>query len=153
MLDGYVLWVFVQSGMILIMIFYKFGLKGLSYFVYVNCLLFLIGLYIVYKSLLLGEFVYVLVGGVMLYIELNIGYMYQLGLNFLSDGYIKVFDVLVDGMIGGEGVVVVLLKKVVDVVKDGDYIYVLLRGIGVNNDGVDKVGFYVFSVKGQVDVV
>lgn len=69
-------------------------------------------------------------------------------MNFLSDGYVKVFDVLVDGMVGGEGVVVILLKKVVDVVKDGDYIYVIMCGIGINNDGVDKVGFYVLSVKG-----
>ncbi|MBD5070871.1 hypothetical protein GUF45_04285, partial [Xanthomonas citri pv. citri] len=73
--------------------------------------------------------------------------------NFSSDGHIKAFDASADGMIGGEGVAVVLLKKAADAVKDGDHIYALLRGIGVNNDGADKVGFYAPSVKGQADVV
>ncbi|MFE5354384.1 ketoacyl-synthetase C-terminal extension domain-containing protein, partial [Bacillus cereus] len=35
----------------------------------------------------------------------------------------------------------------------GDHIYAMLRGIGLNNDGADKVGFYAPSVKGQTDVI
>ncbi len=45
------------------------------------------------------------------------------------------------------------MKKASDAVKDGDHIYALLRGIGVNNDGADKVGFYAPSVKGQAEVI
>ncbi|MCY7822955.1 amino acid adenylation domain-containing protein [Bacillus spizizenii] len=151
--DGYVSWVLAQSGTIPTMISHKLGLKGPSYFVHANCSSSLIGLHTAYKSLLSGESAYALVGGATLHTESNIGYMHQPGLNFSSDGHIKAFDASADGMIGGEGVAVVLLKKAADAVKDGDHIYALLRGIGVNNDGADKVGFYAPSVKGQADVV
>ncbi|WP_276736066.1 non-ribosomal peptide synthetase [Bacillus sp. (in: firmicutes)] len=151
--DGYVSWVLAQSGTIPTMISHKLGLKGPSYFVHANCSSSLIGLHSAYKSLLSGESDYALVGGATLHTESSIGYMHQPGLNFSSDGHIKAFDASADGMLGGEGVAVVLLKKAADAVKDGDHIYALLRGIGVNNDGADKVGFYAPSVKGQADVV
>ncbi|MCV2515295.1 amino acid adenylation domain-containing protein [Bacillus subtilis] len=151
--DGYVSWVLAQSGTIPTMISHKLGLRGPSYFVHANCSSSLIGLHSAYKSLLSGESDYALVGGATLHTESNIGYVHQPGLNFSSDGHIKAFDASADGMIGGEGVAVVLLKKAADAVKDGDHIYALLRGIGVNNDGADKVGFYAPSVKGQADVV
>ncbi|MCY9087828.1 non-ribosomal peptide synthetase [Bacillus inaquosorum] len=151
--DGYVSWVLAQSGTIPTMISHKLGLKGPSYFVHANCSSSLIGLHSAYKSLQSGESAYALVGGATLHTESNIGYIHQPGLNFSSDGHIKAFDASADGMIGGEGVAVVLLKKAADAVKDGDHIYALLRGIGVNNDGADKVGFYAPSVKGQADVV
>nr|WGD86793.1 hypothetical protein P5621_09785 [Bacillus subtilis] len=34
-----------------------------------------------------------------------------------------------------------------DAVKDGDHIYAIMRGIGINNDGAEKAGFYAPSVK------
>ncbi|MFT0802662.1 amino acid adenylation domain-containing protein [Bacillus swezeyi] len=151
--DGYVSWVLAQSGTIPTMISHKLGLKGPSYFVHANCSSSLIGLHSAYQSLLSGESAYALVGGATLHTESNIGYVHQSGLNFSSDGHIKAFDASADGMIGGEGVAVVLLKKAADAVQDGDHIYALLRGIGVNNDGADKVGFYAPSVKGQADVI
>ncbi|MEC1645619.1 non-ribosomal peptide synthetase [Bacillus halotolerans] len=151
--DGYVSWVLAQSGTIPTMISHKLGLKGPSYFVHANCSSSLIGLHSAYQSLMSGESKYALVGGATLHTESNIGYVHQSGLNFSSDGHIKAFDASADGMIGGEGVAVVLLKKAADAVKDGDHIYALLRGIGVNNDGADKVGFYAPSVKGQADVI
>ncbi len=151
--DGYVSWVLAQSGTIPTMISHKLGLRGPSFFVHANCSSSLIGLHSAYKSLLSGESDYALVGGATLHTESNIGYVHQPGLNFSSDGHIKAFDSSADGMIGGEGVAVVLLKKAAAAVKDGDHIYALLRGIGVNNDGADKVGFYAPSVKGQADVV
>ncbi|MCY9076270.1 amino acid adenylation domain-containing protein, partial [Bacillus inaquosorum] len=133
--DGYVSWVLAQSGTIPTMISHKLGLKGPSYFVHANCSSSLIGLHSAYKSLQSGESAYALVGGATLHTESNIGYMHQPGLNFSSDGHIKAFDASADGMIGGEGVAVELLKKAADAVKDGDHIYALLRGIGVNNYG------------------
>ncbi|QUF67160.1 non-ribosomal peptide synthetase [Bacillus atrophaeus] len=151
--DGYVSWVLAQSGTIPTMISHKLGLKGPSYFVHANCSSSLVGLHSAFKSLQSGESAYALVGGATLHTETNIGYVHQPGLNFSSDGHIKAFDASADGMAGGEGVAVVLLKKAADAVKDGDHIYALMRGIGVNNDGADKVGFYAPSVKGQADVV
>ncbi|MBT2575230.1 amino acid adenylation domain-containing protein [Bacillus sp. ISL-51] len=151
--DGYVSWVLAQSGTIPTMISHKLGLKGPSYFVHANCSSSLIGLHSAYKSLQSGESKYALVGGATLHTEANAGYVHQPGLNFSSDGHIKAFDASADGMMGGEGAAAVLLKNAADAVRDGDHIYALLRGIGVNNDGADKVGFYAPSVKGQAEVI
>ncbi|MEH7664975.1 polyketide synthase, partial [Bacillus velezensis] len=151
--DGYVSWVLAQSGTIPTMISHKLGLKGPSYFVHANCSSSLIGLHSAFQSLQSGEAKYALVGGATLHTESSAGYVHQPGLNFSSDGHIKAFDADADGMIGGEGAGAVLLKKASDAVKDGDHIYALLRGIGVNNDGADKVGFYAPSVKGQAEVI
>ncbi|MEC0624075.1 amino acid adenylation domain-containing protein [Bacillus spizizenii] len=151
--DGYVSWVLAQSGTIPTMISHKLGLKGPSYFIHSNCSSSLVGLYQAYKSLTSGESQYALVGGATLHAQSAIGYVHQNGLNFSSDGHVKAFDASADGMAGGEGVAVILLKKAVDAVKDGDHIYAIMRGIGINNDGADKAGFYAPSVKGQTEVI
>lgn len=151
--DGYVSWVLAQSGTIPTMISHKLGLKGPSYFVHSNCSSSLVGLYQAYKSLTSGESEYALVGGATLHAQSGVGYVHQNGLNFSSDGHVKAFDAAADGMAGGEGAAVVLLKKAVDAVRDGDHIYAIMRGIGINNDGADKAGFYAPSVKGQTEVI
>ncbi|TCS93645.1 non-ribosomal peptide synthetase [Hazenella coriacea] len=151
--DGYVSWVLGQNGTIPTMVSHKLGLKGPSYFVHSNCSSSLVGLYSAYQSLQSGEAKYALVGGATLHSQSNVGYVHQTGLNFSSDGHVKTFDASADGMTGGEGVAVILLKKAMDAIEDGDHIYALLRGIGMNNDGADKVGFYAPSVKGQSEVI
>ncbi|MBT2575227.1 amino acid adenylation domain-containing protein [Bacillus sp. ISL-51] len=151
--DGYVSWVLAQSGTIPTMVSHKLGLKGPSYFVHSNCSSSLVGLYSAYKSITGGESEYALVGGATLHASTSIGYVHQTGLNFSSDGHVKAFDASADGMAGGEGTAVILLKKASQAVEDGDHIYAMLRGIGLNNDGADKVGFYAPSVKGQTEVI
>ena len=38
-------------------------------------------------------------------------------------------------------------------IADGDHIYAVIRGVGVNNDGADKVGFTAPSVDGQAAAI
>ncbi len=151
--NEYMGWVLGQGGTIPTMISYKLGLKGPSFFLHSNCSSSLVGLYSAYHSLMSREVKYALVGAATISAAANLGYVHQHGLNFSSDGHIKTFDTAADGMIGGEGAAVILLKRADDAVKDGDHIYAILRGIGINNDGADKVGFYAPSIKGQVDVI
>ena len=151
--EDYVAWLLAQGGTIPTTISYKLGLRGPSLFVHTNCSSSLTGLHLAYRSLMAGEARYALVGGATLMPGRGLGYLHQPGLNFSSDGHCRAFDADADGMISGEGVGVLLVKKADEAVADGDHIYALLRGSAINNDGDDKVGFYAPSVSGQNAVI
>ncbi|CAM2069621.1 Amino acid adenylation domain-containing protein [Sulfidibacter corallicola] len=151
--DDYVAWLLGQGGTIPTLISYKLGFRGPSVFVHTNCSSTLTGLHLAWRSLQAGEARHALVGGAALFPGTNLGYVHQAGLNFSSDGRIKAFDAAADGMISGEGVGVMLVKRAVDAVRDGDRIYALVRGVAVNNDGAEKAGFYAPSARGQAAVI
>lgn len=151
--NEYVSWLFAQGGSIPTMVSHKLGLKGPSFFIHSNCSSSLSVLYSAYNSLYSGESKHALIGASTIFPGRNFGYVHQPGLNFSSNGHCKAFDAGADGMVGGEGVAALLLKKAEDAIADGDHIYALIRGISLNNDGADKVGFYAPSVKGQSEVI
>ncbi|TQV86004.1 non-ribosomal peptide synthetase [Aliikangiella coralliicola] len=151
--DEFVSWLMGQGGTIPTMISYQLGLKGPSVFVHTNCSSSLTGLYSAYQSLQSKDVDQALVGAASLSATLGLGYIHQPGLNLSSDGHCKTFDADADGMVEGEGVSVILVKRAADAIKAGDNIYCLLRGISINNDGADKAGFYAPSVSGQSSVI
>lgn len=151
--DDYVSWLLNQAGTIPTIISYQLGLKGPSYSIHSNCSSSLVGLQSAQKSIQSGEVEYALVGASTIHSLFNAGYVHVSGLNFSGNGHIKAFDSEADGMIGGEGVGVILLKNARKAAEDGDHIYSILRGIHINNDGADKVGFYAPGIKGQSEVI
>ena len=48
------------------------------------------------------------------------------------------FDARADGFVMGEGVAILLLKRLSDAVRDGDRIYCVIRGMGSSSDGKGK---------------
>jgi len=50
-------------------------------------------------------------------------------------GYCRPFDVRADGFVQGDGVGVLMLKRLDDALSDGDRIYATLEGVAINNDG------------------
>ena len=70
-----------------------------------------------------------------------------------ADGSCRPFDADATGTIFGSGAGVVLLKRLEDAIADGDHIYAIVRGTGINNDGASKVGFTAPSVDGQAAVI
>jgi amino acid adenylation domain-containing protein len=149
----YAAWVLAQSGSIPTMISYKLGLIGPSMFVHSNCSSSLTGLHLARLSLLARECDCALVGAAALSPSRRYGYLHQQGLNLSAAGHVRAFDEAADGMVGGEGVVVVLLKRAPDAIRDGDNIYALLRATAVNNDGAEKASYYAPSVNGQARVI
>ena len=64
-------------------------------------------------------------------------------------GKIKPFDANADGMIIGDGVGIMVLKRLSDAERDGDKIYAVIRGSGSSSDGRAK-SIYAPSKEGQV---
>ncbi|BAY76692.1 beta-ketoacyl synthase [Nostoc linckia NIES-25] len=62
---------------------------------------------------------------------------------------VKPFDAESDGMMLGEGVGMLVLKRLVDAERDGDRIYAVIKGIGTSSDGRYK-SIYAPRPEGQV---
>ncbi len=62
---------------------------------------------------------------------------------------IRPFDRRADGLLIGEGIGIVVLKRLADARRDGDRIYAIVRGTGVASDGRD-VSLMTPRVEGQV---
>jgi acyl transferase domain-containing protein len=103
------------------------------------------------QSLLHHECDMALAGGVSVGFPHTAGYLYQEGMILSPDGHCRAFDAQAAGTLAGEGVGIVVLKRLADALADGDTVYAVIRGSAVNNDGSDKIGYTAPSVHGQVD--
>jgi amino acid adenylation domain-containing protein len=70
-----------------------------------------------------------------------------------KDGHVKSFDIAASGTVFSDGVGAVLLKDYQAALKDGDTIFALVKGVGVNNDGGDKGSFSAPSAEGQAGAI
>ncbi len=82
-----------------------------------------------------------LAGGVTITFPQEQGYLHTEDSILSPDGTCRTFDADAKGTIFGDGVGVVLLKRLEDAISDRDDIYAVIRGWGVNNDGGDKNGY------------
>ncbi|PIE44830.1 MAG: hypothetical protein CSA45_05225 [Gammaproteobacteria bacterium] len=81
------------------------------------------------------------------------GYQYIEGHINSKDGKVRTFDAKASGTILGDGVGVVVLKRLRDAVAAKDTIYAVIKGYATNNDGNQKAGYSAPSVKGQKSVI
>ncbi|UWF47087.1 amino acid adenylation domain-containing protein [Pseudomonas sp. N3-W] len=151
--DEYVRWLMGQGGSIPTMISYKLGLSGPSVFMQTNCSSSLVALQAGLESIRSGAADYALVGAATVFPVSMAGYLHQPGLNFSSSGQCRAFDAEADGMVSGEGVAMVLLKRASLAMADGDPTYAVLKEVQVNNDGALKAGFFAPSIAGQAAVI
>ncbi|MBQ4845992.1 non-ribosomal peptide synthetase [Pseudoalteromonas sp. MMG005] len=142
-----------QPGTLPTTLSYHLGFTGPSLFVHSNCSSSMSAIALACTALKAKEIDYAIVGAACLYPQRYTGYQYEKGLNFAPDARCKVFDEHADGMIGGNGVSVIVLKRADDAVNDADNIYSMIRDIKVNNDGKDKAGFFAPGIKGQMTVI
>ena len=132
---------------------YKLNLRGPSMAVQTFCSTSLVAVHMACRSLRAGECDMALAGGVSVWVPTISGYMYREGDQFSPDGHCRTFDEQADGTLFGDGVALVVLKRLDDALEDGDMIHAVIRGTAVNNDGNLKVSYTGPSVVGQSEVV
>jgi len=132
---------------------YKLNLTGPSMTVQTACSTSLVTTTLACQSLLNYQCDMALAGGVSIRIPQTAGYLYQEGGILSPDGHCRAFDARAQGTIIGNGVGVVLLKRLTEAIADGDHIYAVIKGSAINNDGSGKVGYTAPSVEGQVEVI
>jgi amino acid adenylation domain-containing protein len=132
---------------------YYFDLKGPAVYVQTACSTSLVAIAQACQSLYSYDSDVCLAGGVRIYVPQEKGYMYQEGAISSPDGHCRPFDEKAKGTVGGNGVGVVVLKRMEDAIRDNDTIYALVSGWALNNDGSNKVSFAAPSVDGQAEVI
>jgi|GEM_PF-1123182 len=132
---------------------YKFNLKGPSFNISTACSTSLVAIHQACRSLLSYECDMALSGGGNVVTSLDKGYLHESGGIQSSDGHCRAFDDSSSGTIFGNGIGIVLLKRLEDAVADGDYVHAIIRGTAINNDGCAKVGYTAPSVSGQTEVI
>ena len=132
---------------------YKLNLRGPSVAVQCACSTSLVAVHLACESLRSEECDMALAGGVAISVPQKQGYFYQEGMIFSPDGHCRAFDARAQGMIAGNGVGIVVLKRLADALADGDHINAVIKGSAVNNDGWSKVGYTAPSLNGQTVVV
>ena len=132
---------------------YKLNLRGPSLNVQTACSTSLVAVHQACRSLVDGECDLALAGGVSIPLTNRTGYLYLEEGIASPDGHCRAFDAQARGTVWGDGVGVVVLKRLSEALSDGDTIHAVIRGTAINNDGAVKVGYTAPSVEGQAAVV
>ena len=131
---------------------YKLNLKGPSINIQSACSTSLVAICTACNHLLSYQCDMALAGAAAISIPQG-GYHYQEGMIFSPDGQCRPFDAEAKGTTPGNGVGIVVLKRLKEALEDGDHIYASIRGYGLNNDGMEKIGYSAPSVQGQADAI
>ncbi|MEM9247226.1 MAG: amino acid adenylation domain-containing protein [Pseudomonadota bacterium] len=94
-----------------------------------------------------------LAGGVSLSFPQRRGYLAQEGGIGSLDGTCRPYDAKANGTVFGDGAGVLVLKRLTDALRDGDPVRAVIRGVGLTNDGGDKVAYTAPSVAGQATTI
>ncbi len=130
---------------------YYLNLKGPAISVDTACSSALVAVHLACQAIVNGEIDMALAGGVSLWLTPE-SYLAMSGAGmFSADGQCKTFDDSADGIVNGEGVGAVVLKRLSDAQRDGDFIHGVILGSGINQDGKTN-GITAPSVSSQIDL-
>jgi acyl transferase domain-containing protein/acyl carrier protein len=145
-------WIGTDKDYLTTRVSYLLNLRGPSITVQTACSTSLVAISLACQNLMGYQCDLALAGGVSIAPNRS-GYLSK-GDGMLSpDGHCRAFDASAQGFVGGDGVGVVVLKRLPDALADGDTIHAVIRGWAVNNDGAMKVGYTAPSVDAQADVI
>ncbi len=132
---------------------YHLDLKGPAVSVNSACSTSLLAIAKAVNSLRLRQCDAALAGGVAITSPINSGHLYQEGSMLSADGHCRPFDDDATGTVFSDGAGVVLLKRLDDAEREGDKVYAVIKGVGLNNDGGSKGSFTAPSTEGQADAI
>lgn len=132
---------------------YKMGLRGPAITTQTACSTSLVAVHLACQSLLSGECDMAIAGGVSINVPLKSGYLFEPGGIMSRDGHCRPFDADAGGTVAGNGVALVVLRRLEEARMDGDLVDAIILGSAINNDGSGKVGFTAPSVEGQAEVI
>lgn len=141
------------SDMLATRVSYKLNLTGPSVNIQTACSTALVAVHSACQSLLNGECDMALAGGVAIRVPQKTGYVHEEGAIFSPDGHCRAFDAKAQGTVFGNGVGIVVLKRLSEAIAQGDSIYAVIKGSAINNDGSLKVSYAAPSVEGQAAVI
>ncbi|MER9683696.1 alpha/beta fold hydrolase [Mesorhizobium sp. M0184] len=131
---------------------YMLNLSGPSIAVQTACSTGLVVIAMAAQSLSAGHCDMALAGAASIIFP-QAGYQYVEGFINSSDGVCRAFDADANGTVMGDGVGVVVLKRLEDALAAGDPIHAVVKGCAINNDGRTKSSFSAPSPQGQTTVV
>ena len=132
---------------------YKLDMHGPVVMNSTACSSSLVALHNACKALLDGECEMAVAAGVSVSLPVKSGYLYHDGMIRSKDGKCRPFRIDSCGTTTGDGVGAVLLKPLSKAKRDKDYIYAVIKGSAVNNDGSRKAGYTAPSIDGQSQVI
>ncbi|MDE2342052.1 MAG: amino acid adenylation domain-containing protein [Betaproteobacteria bacterium] len=132
---------------------YRLDLTGPALSIHTACSTSLVAVVQAWYALMSWQCDLALAGGINIPVPQESGYLPAEGGIESEDGHCRPFDRDANGTVFSSGGAVVVLKRVEDALADGDTIYAVIRGVGVNNDGGDKASFGAPSVRGQTAVI
>ncbi len=132
---------------------YHLNLKGPAVSVHSACSTSLLAVSEAVEAIRNGYCDVALAGGSSVTAPINSGHLYQEGSMLSSNGHCRSFDAEGKGTVFSDGAGVVLLKSLSEARKNGDLIYGVIKGVGVNNDGGSKGSFTAPSIEGQAGCI
>lgn len=132
---------------------FKLNLKGPALSIHTACSTSLVAIIEAVKSLRLKNCDMALAGGIAISGAPNTGHLFQEGGILSQNGECRSFDNEATGTVFTDGGGVVVLKRLSDAERDGDTILAVIKGVGINNDGSQKMSFTAPSVMGQAEAI
>ena len=117
---------------------YLLDARGPSVAIDTACSSSLVTVHLAVRSLQTGESDLALAGGVNLMLSPEPTITFSQAGMLSPEGRCKTFDASADGYVRGEGVGVIVLKRLEDALRDGDHIWAVIRGSAVNQDGASN---------------
>lgn len=114
---------------------HSFDFRGPSLSIDTACSSSLVAVHLACQSLLRGESELALAGGTLLHMAPQYTIAETKGGFLSTDGRSRTFDATANGYVRSEGVGVVALKTLSQATLDGDPVYAVILGTGVNQDG------------------